>query len=541
MMLFKKFHNDLKQEFTDYNKSKCVSDLLAGLTVTAVAIPLALAFGVGSGATAASGLITAIVAGLLISALGGAYYQISGPTGAMAAILMSIIAKYDMQGVFIATVLAGIILIFAGLLHLGKLISFIPMPVITGFTSGIAIIIALGQIDNFFGVQSQGSSTIEKLLSYGQLGFAPNWEATGIGCFVVLMMLVLPRLCGTLVPASLLAIILAIMGNLLFGFNVTVVGEIPTTLFLDNRLEVTGLLDLNSLTNLLAPAASIAVLAMIESLLCGATAGRMTGAPLDSNRELVAQGIGNLIVPFFGGIPATAAIARTSVAVKSGAKTRLTGIFHALGILAAMFILAPVMSQIPLAALAGVLMVVSWRMNEWATISFMVDGKFAGAIFKFIITMLCTIIFDLTTAIVVGVMIGLILQTVRFSHLRITYDEIDPNRLHDRNSELPENGLVCYITGPIVFANTERLEGIAEKAQDYSYVYFSMRGVPDMDISGTQEFGKLVARLQAEGKEIYLCSVQEDAMEMMRRGGIYAMVGQDCVYWSVERALCHGH
>ena len=296
MMLFKKFHNDLKQEFTDYNKSKCVSDLLAGLTVTAVAIPLALAFGVGSGATAASGLITAIVAGLLISALGGAYYQISGPTGAMAAILMSIIAKYDMQGVFIATVLAGIILIFAGLLHLGKLISFIPMPVITGFTSGIAIIIALGQIDNFFGVQSQGSSTIEKLLSYGQLGFAPNWEATGIGCFVVLMMLVLPRLCGTLVPASLLAIILATMGNLLFGFNVTVVGEIPTTLFLDNRLEVTGLLDLNSLTNLLAPAASIAVLAMIESLLCGATAGRMTGAPLDSNRELVAQGIGNLIV-----------------------------------------------------------------------------------------------------------------------------------------------------------------------------------------------------------------------------------------------------
>lgn len=541
MMLFKKFHNDLKQEFTDYNKSKCVSDLLAGLTVTAVAIPLALAFGVGSGATAASGLITAIVAGLLISALGGAYYQISGPTGAMAAILMSIIAKYDMQGVFIATVLAGIILIFAGLLHLGKLISFIPMPVITGFTSGIAIIIALGQIDNFFGVQSQGSSTIEKLLSYGQLGFAPNWEATGIGCFVVLMMLVLPRLCGTLVPASLLAIILATMGNLLFGFNVTVVGEIPTTLFLDNRLEVAGLLDLNSLTNLLAPAASIAVLAMIESLLCGATAGRMTGAPLDSNRELVAQGIGNLIVPFFGGIPATAAIARTSVAVKSGAKTRLTGIFHALGILAAMFILAPVMSQIPLAALAGVLMVVSWRMNEWATISFMVDGKFAGAIFKFITTMLCTIIFDLTTAIVVGVMIGLILQTVRFSHLRITYDEIDPNRLHDRNSELPENGLVCYITGPIVFANTERLEGIAEKAQDYSYVYFSMRGVPDMDISGTQEFGKLVARLQAEGKEIYLCSVQEDAMEMMRRGGIYAMVGQDCVYWSVERALCHGH
>ena len=178
MMLLQKFTKDLKQEFTGYDKSSLVSDLLAGLTVTAVAIPLALAFGVGSGATAASGLITAIVAGLLISALGGAYYQISGPTGAMAAILMSIVAKYDMQGVFIATVLAGIILIVAGLLHLGKLISFIPMPVITGFTSGIAVIIALGQIDNFFGVQSQGASTLEKLLSYSQLGFTPNWERT---------------------------------------------------------------------------------------------------------------------------------------------------------------------------------------------------------------------------------------------------------------------------------------------------------------------------------------------------------------------------
>ena len=213
MMLLQKFTKDLKQEFTGYDKSSLVSDLLAGLTVTAVAIPLALAFGVGSGATAASGLITAIVAGLLISALGGAYYQISGPTGAMAAILMSIVAKYDMQGVFIATVLAGIILIVAGLLHLGKLISFIPMPVITGFTSGIAVIIALGQIDNFFGVQSQGASTLEKLLSYSQLGFTPNWEAACIGGFVVLTMLIFPKLFGTAIPASLLAIILATLGN----------------------------------------------------------------------------------------------------------------------------------------------------------------------------------------------------------------------------------------------------------------------------------------------------------------------------------------
>lgn len=540
--MLNKLLKDLQKEFAYYDYKDLMRDLMAGITVAAVAIPLALAFGVGSGATASAGLITAIIAGFIISALGGAYYQISGPTGAMAAILMSIVAKYDMQGVFIATVLAGIFLLIAGALHLGKLISFIPMPVIAGFTSGIAVIIALGQIDNFFGVTSQGSTTIDKLLSYGQLGFLPQWDSMLLGALVILIMLFWPAKFSFNIPSSLLAIIVATIVSIVGGMEVEVVGAIPTSLVLSDRLNVASLFDLKILIELLAPAVSIAFLAMIESLLCGATAGRMTGENLDSNRELVAQGIGNIVVPFFGGIPATAAIARTSVAIRSGAKTRLTGIFHALGILASMLALGSIMSQIPLAALAGVLMIVAWRMNEWVTISFMVSGKFKGAIFKFVITMLTTVIFDLTVAIVVGVMIGLILQTVRFSHLRISYDEIDPSRLHEEvDEELPVNGLVCYITGPIVFANTERLEEIAEKAQGYSHIYFSMRGVPDIDISGTQEFGKLLRTLKEQGLEIYLCSVQQDAMEMLRRGGIYDLVGQDAVYWSVERALCHGH
>ena len=536
--MISKYIKDISKEFANYDKVMLTQDALAGLTVTAVAIPLALAFGIGSGASAASGLITAIIAGLIISAFSGAYYQISGPTGAMAAILMSIVAKYDMQGVLLATFLAGIMLVFAGILHLGKLISFIPMPVITGFTSGIAVIIALGQIDNFFGVTSKGAGVIEKLMSYSELGFAPNWEAAALGILVVVIMLFLPQRLTKVVPASLWAIVAATVAAEVLELNVAVIGAIPQTLFLEDRLSLSAFLQFEQVLNLLAPAAGIAVLAMIESLLCGATAGRMTGVNLDSNRELIAQGIGNMAVPFFGGIPATAAIARTSVAIKSGAQTRLTGIFHAVGILISMFLLASVMSQIPLAALAGVLMVVAWRMNEWATISFIVEGRFAGAILKFAATMLCTIFIDLTTAIVVGVVIGLVLQTVRFSHLHITYDELDPNRLTADNQSLPENGLVCYITGPIVFANTERLEGIYEKAHAYSVIYFSMRGVPDIDISGTQEFAKLVEKLLADGKKIYLCSLQEDAMEMLRRGGVYDLVGQECVYWSVERALC---
>lgn len=540
-MMVERFKRDLIKEFRNYDRMMLMQDLMAGLTVTAVAIPLALAFGVGSGATAASGLVTAIIAGVIISALGGAYFQISGPTGAMAAILMSIIAQYGLQGVFVATVLAGIILVIAGVLNLGKLISFIPMPVISGFTSGIAVIIAMGQIDNFFGVTSEGSSVTEKFLSYWQLGFEPNMTAVSIGLFVMLMMLLFPMRYSKYIPSSLFAIIVATAANIALNLDVAVVGNIPATLILDDSLELASLLDFRTVIGLLAPAVSIAVLAMIESLLCGATASRMTGARLDSNRELLAQGIGNIIVPFFGGIPATAAIARTSVAVKSGAVTRLTGIFHALGILLAMFVLAPVMSQIPLAALAGVLMVVSWRMNEWVTINFILKGKFKGAILKFVVTMLTTIIVDLTTAIMIGVIIGLVLQAVRFSHLRITYDEIDPQRLHEEIEDLPDDGLVCYINGPIVFANTERLEEIPKKAKRYGYVYFSMRGVPDIDISGVQEFAKIVQEMKDGGKKIYLCSLQDEAMEMLKRGGVYDMIGQDAVYWSVERALLHRH
>lgn len=540
-MMLERFKRDLIKEFRNYDRMMLMQDLMAGLTVTAVAIPLALAFGVGSGATAASGLVTAIIAGVIISALGGAYFQISGPTGAMAAILMSIIAQYGLQGVFVATVLAGIILVIAGVLRLGKLISFIPMPVISGFTSGIAVIIAMGQIDNFFGVTSEGSSVTEKFLSYWQLGFEPNMTAVSIGLFVMLMMLLFPMRYSKYIPSSLFAIIVATAANIALNLDVAVVGNIPATLILDDRLELASLLDFRTVIGLLAPAVSIAVLAMIESLLCGATASRMTGARLDSNRELLAQGIGNIIVPFFGGIPATAAIARTSVAVKSGAVTRMTGIFHALGILLAMFVLAPVMSQIPLAALAGVLMVVSWRMNEWVTINFILKGKFKGAILKFVVTMLTTIIVDLTTAIMIGVIIGLVLQAVRFSHLRITYDEIDPQRLHEEIEDLPDDGLVCYINGPIVFANTERLEEIPKKAKRYGYVYFSMRGVPDIDISGVQEFAKIVQEMKDGGKKIYLCSLQDEAMEMLKRGGVYDMIGQDAVYWSVERALLHRH
>lgn len=538
-VMLSKFISSLKQEFGGYNAAALTKDLMAGLTVAAVALPLALAFGVSSGADAASGLITAIIAGLIMSLLSGGYYQISGPTGAMAAILMSLVAAYGMDGVFIATLIAGIILLLAGILHLGKLTSFIPAPVITGFTSGIAVIIALGQVDNFFGTHSEGTSAIGKLFSYARLGFSPNLTAVGLGLFVVLFMVFFPKKWNAVVPASLVSIILTTAFSIFMQLDVAVVGEIPKTLIPENRL-LFGALNLKTIGALVTPAFSIAILGMIESLLCGASAGRMTGVRLDANQELIAQGVGNILLPFFGGIPATAAIARTSVAIKSGAKTRLTGVFHAVGLLISMFLLAPVMSKIPLAALAGVLMVTAWRMNEWESIRYIFSHKFKGAMLEFTATMFATIIFDLTVAILIGVLIGLVFLVSRLSFIEINYESVDMNRMHVTDPVLCErysNAMVVYITGPMIFANTQAVADIAGKVAGSDTVLFSMRGVSNIDISCAQTLRELVEGLRKKGVDVAICGMTTHAMKMMDRSDLHKIIGDENFYWSVERVL----
>lgn len=533
------FGDSLKQEFKGYNASKFTQDLMAGLTVAAVALPLALAFGVSSGADAAAGLITAIIAGLVMSGLSGGYYQISGPTGAMAAILMSLVATYGLNGVYIATLIAGILLLLSGILRLGKLTAFIPAPVITGFTSGIAVIIALGQIDNFFGTHSQGTSAISKLFSYAHLGFSPNLTAVLLGAFVVLFMVFFPKKWSAVIPASLLSIILATAASLFLKLDVAVVGEIPKTLIPESRLTLSAL-NIKTLGELVTPAFSIAILGMIESLLCGASAGRMTGVRLNSNQELIAQGVGNILLPFFGGIPATAAIARTSVAVKSGAQTRLVGIFHAVGLLISMFLLAPIMSQIPLAALAGVLMVTAWRMNEWESIHYIFSHKFKGAMLEFVATMAATIVFDLTIAILVGVVIGLVFLVTRLSFIEINYEDVDMSRMNVTDPVLCErysNAKVVYITGPMIFANTQAISDIAEKVKGADTVLFSMRGVSNIDISCAQVLRELIEGLRSQGVDVALCGLPTHTMKMMQRTDLKEIIGEENFYWSVERVL----
>ncbi|MDF2803079.1 MAG: dauA [Anaerocolumna sp.] len=534
--MFAQYITDLKKEFSNYNSSKFIKDLLAGLTVTAVALPLALAFGVSSGANAAAGLITAIIAGLVISSLSGAYYQISGPTGAMAAILMSIIAKYHMQGVFIATLMAGIILILAGVLRLGKLTSFIPAPVITGFTSGIAIIIALGQVDNFFGVTSEGESAITKLISYGKLGFSPDIPTIVVGLFVVIFMLFFPKKLNSVVPASLIAIVITTAVSIILQLDIKVVGEIPKTLLPSERLQLTAL-NLSQLQGLITPAFSIAMLGMIESLLCGASAGRMTNVRMNNDRELVAQGIGNILLPFFGGIPATAAIARTSVAIKSGAKTRLTGIIHAIGLLLAMFVLGPIMSSIPLSALAGVLMVTAWRMNEWSSIKYMFSRKFHGAILKFLITMAATVLLDLTFAIAIGILLGLVLFIKRSTNINITTEDVDFKRLGITADVSNKNWCVVYITGPMFFMTAESLKQEIDKLESKQIIIFSMRGVPMADITTVSILMDYYKESSKKGQKVIFSSMQPSVMKVFEQAGLVQDDTNNNVFFSVDKAI----
>jgi len=346
-----------RDEFSGYNFAKFQQDLLAGLTVAAVALPLALAFGVASGASAAAGMVTAVLAGFIIGALSGAPYQISGPTGAMSAVLIVLVQKYGLQGIWIAGLMSGIFLLIIGLLRLGRFIAFIPGSVITGFTSGIALIIFIGQIDNFFGVKTATTdSALFKLINYFKGGFIPDWHAIVIGLVVILTMFLWPSKWNARFPVSLLGLILATALNWTLNWSTLVIGDIPRTLLLADRLNLTNIPWAN-LGEFLAPALTITALGAIESLLCGAVASNMTGVRLQANQELIGQGIGNMLIPFFGGVPATAAIARSSVGIKSGGQTRLVSIIHAIGLLLSMFLLAPIMARIPLTALAGVLMV----------------------------------------------------------------------------------------------------------------------------------------------------------------------------------------
>jgi SulP family sulfate permease len=529
-----------KDEFTGYSLARFQQDALAGLTVAAVALPLALAFGVASGATAAAGLVTAIVAGFVMGALAGAPYQISGPTGAMSAVLIVLANRYGLQGIWIAGFLSGLLLLIIGLLRLGRFIAFIPSAVISGFTSGIALIIFIGQIDNFLGVKTAAAETAAlKFLGYFKGGFTPDIHAVLLGLLVIATMLLWPAKWNARFPASLLGIILATLLSWALGWSVPVIGSIPRTLFLAERLNLASI-PWERLPEFIPPTLTITALGAVESLLCGAVASNMTGIRLQANQELIAQGVGNMVIPFFGGVPATAAIARSSVGIKSGGQTRMVSIIHAVGLLLSMFLLSGFMARIPLAALAGVLMVTAVRMNEWESIRFIFGNRFKTDMVAFTVTMLATITLDLTQAILIGSFLAGAVFLNKIANLEVDVQEVDVERLRQKGIETAgkcKHVKVAFLTGPLFFAAVGQFNEAFAHLGDTHALILSMRGVPLIDTAGLQAVHRLYERLHAQGGTLMFSGVHQNVYNMMARAGLVETFGEENFFWASDEAI----
>jgi SulP family sulfate permease len=529
-----------KDEFTGYSLAKFQQDLLAGLTVAAVALPLALAFGVASGASAAAGLVTAVLAGLIMGLLTGAPFQISGPTGAMSAVLIVLVSRYGLEGIWVAGLLSGLALLVIGLLRLGRFIAFIPAPVISGFTSGIALIIFIGQIDNLLGVQTPATETAaQKFLGFFNGGFSPDVHTILLGLVVIGTMLFWPSKWNARFPSSLLGIILATLVNWALNWSTPMIGTIPQTLLLQERLSVSNI-PWSNLGDFIAPTLTITALGAVESLLCGAVGSNMTGVRLQANQELVAQGVGNMLIPFFGGVPATAAIARSSVGIKSGGQTRLVSIVHAGGILLSMFLFTGFMERIPLAALAGVLMVTAVRMNEWEAIRFIFGRRFKTDMAAFTITMLATIVLDLTQAILIGSFLAGAVFLNKIASIDVDVQEVDIERLKQKGIETSGNCQhvrVAFLTGPLFFAATGQFNEAFGNLGDTHALILSMRGVPLIDTAGIESIHRLHHRLHKHGGTLMVAGAHDNTRKMMERGGLVQAIGAENFFWSSDQAI----
>jgi SulP family sulfate permease len=529
-----------RDEFRGYDLGKFQRDLLAGITVAAVALPLALAFGVASGATAAAGLVTAILAGFLIGGLGGAAYQISGPTGAMSAVLIVLASRYGIEGVWVAGVMAGILILLLGIFNLGQIVNFIPSAVIAGFTSGIAIIIFIGQIDNLLGVKTEAAeNAVVKLAHYFRFDYTPNWAAVGLSLLVIVIMILWPKRLNMRFPASLLALIITTGIAIALQLDVPVIGTIPQTILLDERLRFSQI-PWEYMSELVMPALSIAALGAIESLLCGTVAGRMAGMKFSTSQELIAQGFGNIVIPFFGGVPATAAIARTSVAVKSGGRTRVMSLVHSAMLLLAALVLAPIISRVPMASLAGILAVTAWRMNEWDEIHNIFHRRFKSAMFAFITTMLATVALDLTQAIILGIGLSALIFVFQSSRAKVLFAPVSVEKMRADGYEMQYDAdriLVIYVVGPLFFGTVNTFNTVLEKLNGNEDIILSLRTVPLLDTTGISAIEDLIHQLESEGRRVYLSGLTEPVRSYLERAGVIEHLGEGRVFWSAYEAI----
>lgn len=530
----------------DYNKQKFIADATAGVIVGIVALPLAIAFGIASGVTPEKGIITAIIAGFIISFFGGSKVQIGGPTGAFIIIVYGIIQEYGTTGLAIATIMAGVILVIMGFAKFGSLIKFIPYPVVVGFTSGIALLIFSTQVKDFFGWQIQNipSEFHEKWLAYFQSLSSINIYVTGIALLSIIIMIVWPKITHR-VPGSLVAIILTTIIVIVFKLPVDTIGsrfgEIPSNLPSPTYYEI----NLSVIRDLIGPATVIALLAAIESLLSAVVADGMIGGKHRSNMELVAQGLANIATPIFGGIPATGAIARTATNIKNGGRTPVAGIIHSLTLLLIMLVFGSYAKLIPMATLAAILIMVAYNMSEWHSFKSLLKSPRSDVV-VLLTTFFLTVIFDLTIAIEIGMVLSVILFMKRMSEvsnvsvitreLEDVEEPVDPNSINKK--QIPEGVEVFEINGPFFF-------GAAKKFKDQMFIIekqpkvriIRMRNVPAIDATGLQALREFYSDASKHKTHLILSGVHTQPLYAMTQAGVLDLFGEENVLGNIDDAL----
>ncbi len=533
-----------------YNKSTFMADLMAGIIVGIVALPLAIAFGIASGVTPEKGIITAIIAGLLISVFGGSKVQIGGPTGAFIVIVFGIIADYGMNGLIIATFMAGIFLILMGVLRVGTIIKYIPYPIIVGFTSGIALTIFTTQIKDLFGMQIADvpADFISKWVIYFQHIGTINFWPLLIGVGSILIIVYTPKISKKL-PGSLLAIIImTIVALLLKNYaGVTTIETIGDRFTINPNMPTPEVpkITWEVFTKLMSPAMVIAMLGAIESLLSAAVADGVIGDKHDSNQELVGQGIANMACSLFGGIPATGAIARTMTNINNGGRTPIAGIIHALVLLLIYFFLMPLAKYIPMSCLAGILVVVSYNMSEWRSFKAILKNP-KSDITVLLVTFFLTVIFDLTVAIEVGILIACLLFMRRMSEVTkvsVETQEIDlsaDSDLPDNNEHLiiPERVEVYEINGPYFFGIANRFEEVMNDVGNHPAVrIIRMRKVPFIDSTGVHNLTNLCKKCLKKNVHIVLSGVNEKVLEVLTKAEFDKLIGKENICSHITIAL----
>ena len=549
----KYFSPKLWYTIRNYSKEQFYADAMAGLIVGIVALPLAIAFGIASGVTPEKGLITAVIAGFIISFFGGSRVQIGGPTGAFIVIVYGIVQEFGVAGLAIATIIAGIMLIAMGLLKLGTIIKYIPYPVIVGFTSGIALTIFATQIKDLLGmhIDKVPADFISKWAVYSQHLDSISYWSLGVGVISIAIIQLTPKF-SKKIPGSLIAIVLVtfVVYVLKHYFGVTGIETIGDRFTINSSLPSAQAIsiDYHAVRTLLPVAFTIAILGAIESLLSATVADGVISSKHDSNTELIAQGIANIVAPIFGGIPATGAIARTMTNINNGGRTPIAGIIHAIVLLLIMLFLGSLTKHIPMACLAGVLVIVSYNMSEWRTFkSILKTPKSDVAVL--ICTFLLTVIFDLTIAIEAGLLLAVLLFLRRISEttsISIFKSEVNEADYDDDGTEreklqLPQGIEVYEIEGPFFFGVANKFEEVMKQVGDKPKIrIIRMRKVPFIDSTGVHNLENLIKQSQNDNVQVLLSGVNEKVHAVLENTGLEAMIGQKniCsnIYLALERA-----